>query len=230
MYYRCENTCTVPSSYANCDDGGPDSFRSWCDLGTDCDSCGPRMMRISPPPSPPPLPPILAPPLAPAIGPEIVVEGDNAPQDCRWALTCRLGYEIGYSYPNGVMPQRVRPPPLAPGSTCTLTLKAYWGYGWSSGSWAYGDRIFTNPYDPSQSGERVDTIYTFTLQLASPPPKQPPPPNLPPIAPIAANTGFPMVVPQLIITYSFNGLLGALRAALQYPAPRLGIHEIQPKS
>ena len=191
------------SSDGDCDDGGPGSeFQAdHCPYGTDCTDCGPRSF-VAPPPPPP------------GAGPEIVVQGypANYWNECKWALNCT----DGYSYPNGTMPQRVRPsPPIAPGSTCTLTLYAYWGYGWIPGSsWAYGDLIrITNPYVPNQSGERVETIYTFTILLISPPPPPPPPPSLPPVAPIANNTGFAMVVPQLIITYRFNGFSTACTAS-----------------
>jgi hypothetical protein len=37
----CENTCTY-SNDGQCDDGGPGADYSICDLGTDCNDCGPR--------------------------------------------------------------------------------------------------------------------------------------------------------------------------------------------
>eukprot|EP00900_Chrysochromulina_parva_P022195 jgi/Chrpa1/4609/Chrysochromulina_OHIO_Genome00018962-RA len=195
--------------YGNCDDGGEGSGWSWCDLGTDCFSCGLRAIPFAPPPPPPP--PLSAtpppPPPAPAVGPEIVVDFDSSPNDCRWALAC----SDGYSYPNGIMPQRVRPsPPLVPGSTCTLTLKAYWGWGWYNGKWTYDALEFTNPYDPDQSGPRVETNYTFIVPEAPP---SPAPPNLPPVAPIAYDSGFAVVLPQLIITYKFFNFSTACTAS-----------------
>ena len=197
-FYRCDNTCAINQFYGNCNDGGPGSEWSWCDLGTDCNTCGPRLIARAPPSAPPPQ-------FAP-VGPEIVVDFDYYPDYCKWALTCT----DGTSYPNGVMPQRVRPSPsIVPGSTCTLTLKSYWGFGWVSGSWAYGNLIFTNPYDPYQT-PRIDKIYTFIVPISPPPPR---PPSLPPVAPIAANTGYAMVLPQLIITYKFNGFSTACTAA-----------------
>ena len=208
-FFRCEDTCTVPMYYGNCDDGGEGSGWSWCDLGTDCFSCGLRAIPFAPPPPPPP--PLSAtpppPPPAPAVGPEIVVDFDSSPNDCRWALAC----SDGYSYPNGIMPQRVRPsPPLVPGSTCTLTLKAYWGWGWYNGKWTYDALEFTNPYDPDQSGPRVETNYTFIVPEAPPSPS---PPNLPPVAPIAYDSGFAVVLPQLIITYKFFNFSTACTAS-----------------
>ena len=61
----CENTCltcyALGSCYSNagasdgyCDDGGPGSQYSLCELGTDCADCGSRVMPPPPPPSPPP--------------------------------------------------------------------------------------------------------------------------------------------------------------------------------
>lgn len=37
----CENTCRYAFD-GECDDGGPGSMYSICDLGTDCNDCGPR--------------------------------------------------------------------------------------------------------------------------------------------------------------------------------------------
>ncbi len=37
----CSDTCTYPAD-GDCDDGGPGSTFSLCDLGTDCTDCGPR--------------------------------------------------------------------------------------------------------------------------------------------------------------------------------------------
>ena len=37
----CSNTCATAND-GECDDGGPDSLYSICDLGTDCNDCGPR--------------------------------------------------------------------------------------------------------------------------------------------------------------------------------------------
>jgi len=37
----CTNTCRFASD-SDCDDGGPGSDFDLCDLGTDCDDCGPR--------------------------------------------------------------------------------------------------------------------------------------------------------------------------------------------
>lgn len=55
----CRNTCYV-SYNGQCDDGGYGSEHAICELGSDCDDCGPRL-RLPPPPSsslPPPLPPL----------------------------------------------------------------------------------------------------------------------------------------------------------------------------
>lgn len=77
-----------------------------------------------------------------------------------------------------------------------------YGFGWTGGTWEYGDLSFTIS-DPNA----YDATFSFTVPYPSPPPVTPPgAPSLPPVAPIAANTGFAMVVPQLIITYKFNGL------------------------
>jgi hypothetical protein len=38
--YTCDDTCTFYAD-GQCDDGGPDSDWSVCDLGTDCTDCGP---------------------------------------------------------------------------------------------------------------------------------------------------------------------------------------------
>ncbi len=38
---QCTNTCST-SFDGECDDGGPNSLYSICDLGTDCNDCGPR--------------------------------------------------------------------------------------------------------------------------------------------------------------------------------------------
>ena len=40
-YLVCDNTCKSPGD-AECDDGGEGSDFDRCDLGTDCDDCGPR--------------------------------------------------------------------------------------------------------------------------------------------------------------------------------------------
>lgn len=37
----CTNTCATAND-SECDDGGPNSLYSICDLGTDCNDCGPR--------------------------------------------------------------------------------------------------------------------------------------------------------------------------------------------
>jgi hypothetical protein len=37
----CSNTCSYHSN-GECDDGGPDSYSDFCELGTDCADCGPR--------------------------------------------------------------------------------------------------------------------------------------------------------------------------------------------
>ena len=37
----CEDTCRFARD-GDCDDGGPDSDYSVCDLGSDCADCGPR--------------------------------------------------------------------------------------------------------------------------------------------------------------------------------------------
>ncbi len=61
----CSNGCPRAPKFARdtfCDDGGPDSNFDKCELGTDCEDCGPRvrfaMVPASPkPPPPPPSPP-----------------------------------------------------------------------------------------------------------------------------------------------------------------------------
>jgi hypothetical protein len=39
----CSNTC-IYAFDGDCDDGGPNSDYSFCDLGTDCGDCGPRFV------------------------------------------------------------------------------------------------------------------------------------------------------------------------------------------
>merc|ERR1712054_309234 len=47
VIYKCENTCPGKNTDWFCDDGGPGSFMpQTCDLGTDCDDCGPRRVEI----------------------------------------------------------------------------------------------------------------------------------------------------------------------------------------
>jgi hypothetical protein len=188
MFYRCDNTCSADNDNT-CNDGGPGSEFSCtyqgctdrCTLGTDCADCGPRLI-------------VMAPPSAPSITPDIVVGFDMRPSECTWSLTCASGYYIPY----GVMPQTISNPPFVAGSTCTLTLYSQNCNGWWDGTWEYMDLSFSI-YDDTSCSE----THTFTVPYPSPPPG---PPNLPPVAPIANNTGFAMVVPQLIITYKFNGL------------------------
>lgn len=48
----CSNDCYAAPKFASdsyCDDGGPDSAFSNCDLGTDCEDCGPRVRVVSSP-------------------------------------------------------------------------------------------------------------------------------------------------------------------------------------
>ena len=62
---RCENTCTNSFGIdgtqlidnGHCQDGHEEAEGAVCDLGTDCNDCGPR--EYLPPPSPPPPPPML---------------------------------------------------------------------------------------------------------------------------------------------------------------------------
>ena len=63
----CENTCRYASD-RECDDGGPGAeYSSLCNLGTDCEDCGPRgspgtaITATLSPPSPSPPPPFTAP-------------------------------------------------------------------------------------------------------------------------------------------------------------------------
>ena len=51
----CLNSCYHPSD-GICDDGGDDATSDVCEIGTDCDDCGPRLTL--PQPSPPPPTPI----------------------------------------------------------------------------------------------------------------------------------------------------------------------------
>ena len=44
-WYICSNTCSYPGD-GECDDGGPGSEFSDCDIGTDCVDCGPRINRL----------------------------------------------------------------------------------------------------------------------------------------------------------------------------------------
>lgn len=55
----CRNSCRLNANNGYCDDGGYGSEYDRCELGTDCDDCGPR--RYLPPPPLPPLPPPLPP-------------------------------------------------------------------------------------------------------------------------------------------------------------------------
>lgn len=182
MFYRCTETCSGTNDNT-CNDGGPGSEFSACTLGTDCTDCGPRLI-------------VMAPPSAPAVTPDIVVSSNNNmyPNECTWTLTCAGGY----SFSNGTVPQTVTAAPLVPGSTCTLTLFSQYGFGWSTGTWVYGALSFTiaDFYDA------YSATFSFTVPYPAPPPGAP---KMPPVAPIPANTGFAMVVPQLIITYKFDG-------------------------
>ena len=64
----CENTCTSPFGNGGpehvgnglCQDGHAGAIGAQCDLGTDCDDCGPR--EYMPPPQSPPSPPSPPPP------------------------------------------------------------------------------------------------------------------------------------------------------------------------
>lgn len=76
-YLKCSNTCPERANDDDCDDGGPGSEHSYCELGTDCADCGHRYYQppspppsppppLPPPPSPPPLPPPPSPPPSPS--------------------------------------------------------------------------------------------------------------------------------------------------------------------
>ncbi|MCB9507657.1 MAG: hypothetical protein H6700_08900 [Myxococcales bacterium] len=43
---QCTNTCGTADD-GDCDDGGPGSSYSVCELGTDCNDCGPRFCNNS---------------------------------------------------------------------------------------------------------------------------------------------------------------------------------------
>ena len=51
----CLNSC-YRSSDGTCDDGGDDATYDVCEIGSDCDDCGPRL-NLPPPSPPPPMPP-----------------------------------------------------------------------------------------------------------------------------------------------------------------------------
>ena len=74
---NCFNTCLFASD-GECEDGGPgdeSAFIIWCDLGTDCQDCGPRPPGPPPPPSPPPRPPRPPPPPRPPSRPPYPPDG-----------------------------------------------------------------------------------------------------------------------------------------------------------
>ena len=64
-YCVCNNECIGRPSFASdsiCDDGGTGSATDDCQLGTDCEDCGPRCSTLSYPPASPPAPPVHVPP------------------------------------------------------------------------------------------------------------------------------------------------------------------------
>ena len=191
-FYRCTDSCGESADF-KCSDGGPGSEFSQCDLGSDCTDCGIRLIARAP----------FA--VSAAGWPDIVVRpffGNDPDPEYTWTMICTNSFSI----PDGVVPQTIPNPSFEPGSTCTLTLFSEFGMGWEGGaSWRLGSDsnpllffTFDDPYG-------FETTYSFTVPLLSPSPPPPSPPNLPPVAPITNNTGFAMVVPQLIITYKFDG-------------------------
>jgi len=107
------------SSDGDCDDGGDDAEYSFCELGYDCEDCGPRdVPTISPPPDapPPPTPPMPPPepPFTPAACEETcnyASDGlcDDCGPDAPYCI-CPLGTDCTDCGPRGVRPS----PPDAP--------------------------------------------------------------------------------------------------------------------
>ena len=129
----CIETCNYASD-GDCDDGGPGSEFSGCQLGTDCTDCSPRVMPPPPPPEslappmppyappallPPPLPPLSpSPPLPPLSVDELCIETCNyaSDGDCDDGgpgsefSGCQLGTDCTDCGPREMPP----PPPFEP--------------------------------------------------------------------------------------------------------------------
>ena len=61
----CDDSCVGNPTWSSdgyCDDGGPGAQYGGCELGTDCEDCGPRCFNPPSPPTLPPLPPAMPPP------------------------------------------------------------------------------------------------------------------------------------------------------------------------
>ena len=141
----CSDACEEHgwASDGVCDDGGPGSTYSGCEVGTDCSDCSARWAP-SPPPLPPPTPPPsppppspVKPPLIPPMAPlppvapppppvaesqtvSVLIQGANASATCATGAGCDFAYTLSRTPVLTELPS-----PLTGNEGATLTVKGH---------------------------------------------------------------------------------------------------------
>ena len=199
-----------------CDDGGPGSEYSICDLGSDCTDCGTRFVQrpappdlpyTAPSPSSPPMPPLVPRPASATVVSDGTEERPycgiytGSREECVWdsamRALCARQLCLSYGYAQGAYV-------AASNNMCTdgfgLRVDHYYAYlvDWQT-VWRVDPDYYSGLIDyPEDDYIYNKAIITANCSAASPPLVPPPPPLSPP-AGDAAWVILPILLPILVV-------------------------------